>query len=90
MVDGRGEPFIEALEREGIAFEENKFRLTSAQFDMAEIFSGEIVEMLQGDTLADVLMIPLSDYHQLDPDVMLSEGRQLLQAITGSRQIYCR
>lgn len=83
MVDGRGEPFIEALEREGIVFEENKFRLTSAQFDMAEIFSGEIVEMLQGDTLANVLMIPLSDYHQLDPDVMLSEGEAIIAGYNG-------
>lgn len=83
MVDGRGESFIEALEQEGITFKEDKFRLTSAQFDMTETFSGEIVDLLQGKTLADALIIPLSDYHQLDPDLQLSKGEAIIAGYNG-------
>lgn len=83
IADGREEPFVKALEQEGIAFEEKTFIFTSAQFDMTNVFSDEIVDMLQGTTLADVLMIPLSDYHQLDPDVQLTEGEAIITGYSG-------
>lgn len=83
IVDGRGEAFIEALEQNEIAFEEKAFRLTSAQFDMTDFFSGEIVDMLQGNTLADVLMVPLSDYQQFDSDVQLTEKEAIIAGYNG-------
>ncbi|MGE7984310.1 FtsX-like permease family protein [Solibacillus sp. NPDC093137] len=83
IVDGREEAFIDALEENELAFEEKTFRLTSAQFDMTDFFSGEIIDMLQGNTLADVLMIPLSDYQQLDSDVKLSEGEAIIAGYNG-------
>lgn len=83
IVDGRGDAFFEALEKNEIAFEEKTFRLTSAQFDMSKIFSGETVEMLQGNTMADVLMIPISDYQQIDPNAQLSEDEAIIAGYNG-------
>ncbi|WP_339196566.1 FtsX-like permease family protein [Solibacillus sp. FSL R5-0449] len=83
IVDGRGDAFIKELKQNEVAFEEKTFRLTSAQFDMSKIFSGELVDMLQGNTMADVLMIPVSDYKQLDPNAQLSENEAIIAGYNG-------
>ncbi|MEK3764015.1 ABC transporter permease [Solibacillus sp. FSL K6-4121] len=82
-VDGRGEPLIQALEQEGIAFEQKTFRLTSAQFDLATVFSDDVIGMFQGNTLADVMILPLSDYHQLNREVQLNEGEAIITGFSG-------
>ena len=78
VADNHGEAFIERLDQRGIAYEEKTFRLTSAQFDLATIFSDEVM-----DTDADVIMIPLTDYQQLNPNAELAQGEAIITGYNG-------
>ncbi|WP_234417293.1 MULTISPECIES: ABC transporter permease [unclassified Lysinibacillus] len=82
-VDGREQVFVDALGQQDIDFEKKTFHLTSAQVDMAAIFSEEAIGMLSDDTLADVVMVSLSDYQQLDPDAQLAEGEAIITGYGG-------
>lgn len=82
-VDGRAQAFKEALQQQDIAFEEKTFHLTSAQFDMAHIFSKEAINMLSDDTLSDALFVSLSDYQQLDATAQLAKGEAIIAGYSG-------
>ena len=82
-VDGRETSFLKSLDEADIAYTTNRFDLTSAQVDMAEFLPEDIVEMLQGDTLSDTIVIPLSQYQQLQPDLQLTQGEVIITSYNG-------
>ena len=82
-VDGRETAFLKALEAQGVAYTAKTMNLTSAQVDLAEIFNGNSLEMLGDNTLGDTIVIPLSDYQQIDPTLQLAAGEAILTSYNG-------
>lgn len=83
VVDGREEVFVTALKQQGIAYTEKRFDLTSAQIDLTELFSDDALKMMQGNTISDVIAIPLSQYQQIDPDLQLTAGEAVITSYNG-------
>lgn len=82
-VDGREGQFLKGLDEAGIPYTKNEFDLTNAQIDLAEFLPEDTIEMLQGNTIGETTVIPLSHYQQLEPDVQLAQDEVLITSYNG-------
>ena len=82
-VDGRETAFLKSLDEADIAYTTSRFDITSVQMDMAEFLSEDMLEMLQGNTISDTIVIPLSQYQQLQPDLQLMQGEAIITSYNG-------
>lgn len=82
-VDGRETAFLTALDEQGISYTTKTMHLANAQVNMAEIFDEKSLNMLGNNTLGDTLVIPLSDYQQIDPTLELATGEAILTSYNG-------
>lgn len=82
-VDGRESDFLAALDKANIAYTTNRYDITSAQMDMAEFLPEDVLEMLMGETIGETIVIPLSQYQQVEPDLQLAQGEAIITSYNG-------
>lgn len=82
-VDGQETAFLQALDEKGIAYTKKQFDLTNAQMDMAEFLPADVVEMLQRNTIGDTIVIPISQYQQVQPELQLAAGEAAITSYNG-------
>ena len=82
-VDGRESNFLTALDEAKIAYTTNHYDITNAQIDMAEFLPEDVLDMLMGETISDTVVIPLSQYQQVEPDLQLAQGEAIITSYNG-------
>lgn len=82
-VDGREAPFLKALEENGIAYRAEQYEMTKTQLDVAEIIPEGSMSELTGGSISEYILLKLSDYQQLHPELQLKQGEAIIASYNG-------
>ncbi|MEG0471967.1 MAG: FtsX-like permease family protein [Solibacillus sp.] len=82
-VDGREAPFLKALEEQKIGYRTERYEMTMAQIDLAEIIPEGSMAELTGGSISEYILIKLSEYQQLHPELQLKQGEAIIAAYNG-------
>lgn len=82
-LDGHEKAFLTALDKEDIAYTIKKYDITYAQINLEEFFPKDAIKMFQDNTIGETIVVPLSQYQQLNPNVQLAEDEVIIASYNG-------
>nr|WP_106781832.1 ABC transporter permease [Lysinibacillus timonensis] len=78
LINNQGLEFLDRLSQEGIKYETEEYSISEVTINLKELVSGNLKDSPLFSQQVETPVISLSDFHKVQPDVLIDEGEAFL------------